>query len=199
VSPDGQEQVQVDLPLAQRIKNIGSRVDGYGMCVMSSVEMMFRWHNLEHYRGLRDWCAQQPGGAFPEKVARQLQEFTRARSVPLPPYFQYEGRDMAIIRQALASGRMVSATYSGRDGVRYRGPIDHMVNIVHFSQRWVAIMDNNGIGENEILWMTPDEFFPRWHGGTDRQGRPRNGWLVVTPAFPPPPPPRSLVPQFLAR
>jgi hypothetical protein len=191
VSPDGAEQVQVDLPLAQRIRNRGGS-DGAGMCVMSSVEMMFRWHNLEQLRGLRDWCAQQPGGAYPEKVTRQMQEFTRARSIPLPPYFQYEGRDVSVLRRALASGRMVAVTYDGRDGVRYRGTIAHMVNLVHFSERWVCILDNNGIGDNEFLWMSPEDFLPRWTSG-------RNGWAVLTPAFPPPSPPRSLVPQFLAR
>src|SRR5437867_2247071 len=46
---DGTE-VQVYLPASQRIRNIGSRIDGAGMCVMSSVEMMFRWGNLEDYR-----------------------------------------------------------------------------------------------------------------------------------------------------
>ena len=35
------------------------------MCVMSSVEMAARWDGLEEYRGLRDWCANEAGGAYP--------------------------------------------------------------------------------------------------------------------------------------
>ena len=46
------------------------------MCVMSSLEMAARWANLEQLRGLRDWCAQQPGGAYPAEVDKQLPQGT---------------------------------------------------------------------------------------------------------------------------
>src|SRR5262245_20260515 len=48
-SPDGHE-VQVDFPTAEHIKNVGSKKDGAGMCVMSSVEMGARWANLDALR-----------------------------------------------------------------------------------------------------------------------------------------------------
>ena len=187
VSPDGAEELMADLPVSQRLRNIGSRVDGAGMCVMSSIEMMFRYHGLDQFRGLRDWCARQPGGGYPQKVDQQLQQFCQERHLQQPPFFQYEGKDPNILRQALVSGRMVSVTYAGHDGVRYSGSIAHMVDLVHFSANWVAILDNNGIGENELLWMTPAEFQSRWLQGN-------NGWAVVCTAFPPPSPPHNTNP-----
>lgn len=36
VGPDGKTEVTCDLPVDQRIKNIGSKIDGAGMCVFSS-------------------------------------------------------------------------------------------------------------------------------------------------------------------
>jgi hypothetical protein len=174
------------LPVGQRIKNIPSRVDGAGMCVMSSVEMAARYANLEALRGVRDWAARQPGGGYPEKIDRQLRQFCQQKSVPVPPYVQYEGKDPAILLAALRSGRMAGVTYSGSDGVRYRGPIAHMVCLVAYdaASGWAAVLDNNAVGENELLWMSLDDFQRRWlgHGG---------GWAFVWLAAPPPPPPRN--------
>jgi hypothetical protein len=175
--------VQVDLPVGQRLKNIGSKVDRAGMCVMSSIEMAARWANLESLRGLRDWCAQQPGGAYPAKVDKQLRQFCEQKGIPVPEYVQYEGGDPSLIAEALRGGRTVGVTYGGNDGVRYRGPIAHMVCAVHYDDRWVCLLDNNGVGENELLWMDCQDFLKRWksHG---------NGWAFVWLAPPPPPPPR---------
>jgi hypothetical protein len=183
VAADGTE-VACDLPVSQRIANIGSKVDRTGMCVMSACEMSARWANLECLRGLRDWCAREPGGGYPAKVDRQLRAFCAARSQPVPSYLQYEGRDEAVLRAALATGRMPAVTYAGHDGVRYSGPIAHMTNLVHLDERWAVVLDNNAIGEEQLLWMTPAEFLDRWRG----KG---NGWAVIFLAPPPPPIPRN--------
>ena len=79
---------------------------------------------------------------------------------------------------------MACVTYAGRDGVRYPGPIAHMVCLVHFDDRWACLLDNNGVGENQLLWMTPSDFVRRWRGGGA-------GWAVVFLAPPPPWPPRN--------
>ena len=63
--------------------------------------MSARWANLDVLRGLRDWCARQPGGAYPAKVDRQLKEFCAARGIAVQPYPQYEGKDPTILREAL--------------------------------------------------------------------------------------------------
>lgn len=185
VGPDGRTEVDCDLPVSQRIKNIGSYRDGAGMCVMSSIEMAARWANLEQMRGLRDWCANQPGGAYPSKVDRQLKEFCAAKSIPIPAYYQYEGPEpLPVIQAAIKSGRMPCITYSGQDGVRYRGSIAHMVCSNGLTEATATILDNNGIGENELLWMTPEDMVKRCSG----RG---SGWVFVWLAPGPPPVPRN--------
>jgi hypothetical protein len=183
-APDGATQVAVDLPADQRIKNIGSRVDGAGMCVMSSVEMAARWANLEDLRGLRDWCAKQSGGAYPAKVDRQLREYAAFRSINVPEYGQLEDASYDDVAAVLRSGRLACVTYAGYDGVRYRGPIAHMVCAVHANGAWVALLDNNAVGENELMWMTPQEFDRRFR---DMGG----GWLFWWCSPPPPPVPAN--------
>ncbi|GIW83080.1 MAG: hypothetical protein KatS3mg105_4887 [Gemmatales bacterium] len=179
-SPDGKQPVRIDLPVDQRLRNCGG-ADGAGMCVMSSIEMAARWCHLEELRGLRDWCARQPGGAYPAKVDRQLRDFCREKKIPVPDYIQYTGSDIDLLRKALATGRMPAVTYTGNDGVRYRGRIAHMVNLVQLNNDWAALLDNNGIGADELLWMTPEEFRRRFG----------IGWVFLWLAPPPPPVPHN--------
>ena len=40
------------------------------------------------------------------------------------------------VDRAMKTGRYVCVTYNGRDGVRYPGPIAHMVCLIHFDDRW---------------------------------------------------------------
>ena len=183
VGPDGKTEVVCDLPVDQRIKNIGSKVDGAGMCVASSVEMALRWQGLDQMRGFRDWCAKQPGGSYPTKTDRQIKEFCRAKGIEVPNYMQFEGSDPALIEAAMKSGRFVACTYGGSDGVRYRGRISHMTNCVCYGPL-VAILDCNAIGENELLWMPTAEFLARWKSGG-------SGWLFVWLAPGPSPPPTN--------
>lgn len=181
---DGAE-VTCDLPLPERIKNIGSRRDGAGMCVMSSIEMAARWQGLEQMRGLRDWCAQYPGGAYPSKVDKQIPQFCKEKGTPVPPFVQEENVGWQRVAEVLKTGRIACVTYGGQDGVRYRGPIAHMVCSVLCDQKTTVILDNNGIGENELLWMDSAQDFDRrfkMNGG---------GWLFYWLAPPPSPVPRN--------
>lgn len=172
--------VQIDFPLSQHIPNIGSTVDGAGMCVMSSIEMGARWQNLEVLRGLREWCAKQPGGGYPTKVDKQLKEYF-ALVKSSPGYIQYEGTDTSILRLALSTGRFPSVTYAGRDGVRYQSSIAHMVCLCHLDENLAGVWDNNGT-PGEIIWMSAEDFKKRWTDGG-------NGWAFVWIAPPPPPVP----------
>ena len=98
-------------------------------------------------------------------------------------YLQYEGKDPAILKAALASGRMPSVTYDGHDP-HYRGTIAHMVNLVHLDEKYAVVLDNNFVGENELVWLSPEEFRSRWLGNG-------GGWAVVLLSPPPPPIPRN--------
>src|SRR5438876_6136803 len=105
------EELTCDLPAGEHLANIGSHADGNGMCVMTSIEMAARWHGLESVRGLRDWCANEPGGAFPAKVDRQLKSFAAARGIAVPSYLQYEGRNVAALMELCErTGRMACIT-----------------------------------------------------------------------------------------
>lgn len=113
----------------------------------------------------------EPGGGYPEKLDRMINKYAAGAQ-----YIQYEGRDPSVLDFALKTGRMPCVTYSGRDGVHYRGSIAHMVCLVHLDENSACILDNNYIGENELLWMSRSEFLERW-----------SGWAVVllNPAPPP--------------
>jgi hypothetical protein len=43
---------------------------------------------------------------------------------------------------------------------RYKSKISHMVDCVHMTDKWAAILDNNFPGEDQYEWMAPDEFRP---------------------------------------
>jgi hypothetical protein len=104
------------------------------------------------------------------------------RGLPVPEYIQHNGGDMGFLKMALATGRMVSVTYAGFDNVYYSRQIPHMVNLVHLSDSWAVILDNNNPGK--YLWMTPGEFERRWKAMS-------GGWAVVLLAPPPPPVPKN--------
>lgn len=110
------QAITADLPESLHIRNRGGS-DGAGMCVMSSIEMAALWAGLDSMRGLRDWCALQPGGAFPAKVDQQITAFCKQKGIPVPAYIQYEGRDVVpLLRLIDKTGRMAGVTY-GTGGV----------------------------------------------------------------------------------
>lgn len=121
-APDG-TPVQIDFPLTEDIRNIGSRIDSMGMCVFSSIEMNSRWENLEDLRGIRNWAANYPGGGYPKKIDNQIKQYCKEKGIPIPPYLQYQGNDLEVLRTCLKTYRIASVTYSGNDGVRYNSII----------------------------------------------------------------------------
>jgi hypothetical protein len=183
------EVLDCDLPGTMHIKNIGSRRDGAGMCVMSSIEMAALLQGLEKYKGLRDWCAREAGGGYPGKVDKQLAEYCRSKNLPPPKYMQYEGPDPGpVIDAALKSGRMACITYGW--GERYGQSIAHMICCVKCGTgQYAAVLDNNFPGEATYEWMSRDELIRRVRLQDDR---PADGWVFVwLEGVPPPPSPRN--------
>ncbi len=171
-SPDGIEALVCDLPALEHMKNTGGS-DGAGLCVFTSVEHCARWQNEESLRGFQQKMRKEPGGGYPEKLDRMM-----ARYCPNTAYLQYTGADSSLLKLALHTGRMPAVTYGFSP--RYGNRIAHMVNLVHFSDRWACILDNNFPGEDKYEWMKPAEFERRWTLGN-------GGWAVFLLNPPPPP------------
>lgn len=168
-------EIQVDLPVAQHVKNFGAPADGKGLCVFASMSMAARWHNV---RQLEDVIHKvKEGGGWPQKVKDVVAEHAPGLEV-----LQYEGTDPAILDKALAEDKPVCVTYGY--GERYKmETIYHMVMLVHLDGKMAAILDNNFPGTYE--WMTREEFLRRWvHPGG-------KGWAYVMMAPPPPPVPHN--------
>lgn len=183
------EVLDCDLPGPKHIKNIGSKVDGAGMCVMSSIEMAAIYQNMDkRWVGLRDWCANDPGGAYPQKVVQQLDAYAKAKGIPngRDLYMQYEGPDpWPIVEAALKTGRMPCITYG--TSPRYgQQSIAHMVCAVKGADgKYAAILDNNFPGEEAYEWMTREELKRRINYPN------QTGWVFVWLTPPPPPSPRN--------
>lgn len=176
------EAITCHLPEREHLKNAAGR-DGLGLCVFTSIDMAARWANEPALIGLRDFMTRHPGGGYPEKVEQFLPRMAASKNMPVPGYAQHTGGDPEFLRRALATGRYVCVTYDGRDGVFYRNRIAHMVNLVHLSDQYAVIQDNNFPGK--WLWMTPADFLSRWTGTG-------GGWAIVLLRHGPPPIPVNI-------
>lgn len=163
------QPIDVELPQRFHLKNRGGS-DGSGLCVFASLSHAGVWHNDPVSQGMFQFMFTRPGGGYPSKVDAMYQAAARQAGKPVPEYIQHTGGDMEFLKLAIKTGRYPSVTYAGYDGVYYAGRVAHMVNLVHLSDQWAAIHDNNYPGK--WLWMSPSEFESRWKamGG---------GWAVV--------------------
>jgi hypothetical protein len=151
--------------------------------VFRSIDHAARYQSIAELVELPEWMVRSgiPGGGYPEKTDRIIAQRCKELGRPVPDYIQHTGGDAEFLERTLATGRIVSVTYAGRDN-RYRGPIDHMVNLVYLDSAAACILDNNYVGA--YLWMSRDEFLTRWR---DRGG----GWAIAFMASPPPAPPHN--------
>lgn len=184
MAPDGRTPVQCDLPADQCKRNIASK--GQGCCVFRSLEYAGRWQHVPALYDFPEWMISKgiEGGGHPRKAADLIARVATERGLPVPQFVNFEGGDPAILKAALASGRLACVTYNGRDP-HYSGSVAHMVSLVHFDDNFCCIRDNNFVKEGELVWMTPAEFLQRWKaiGG---------GWaMVITDSSGPPPVPRN--------
>ncbi len=182
-----------DLDTSQHHANVGGS-DGAGLCVYTSAWHACVWQDIPELYGFRDWMRLRPGGSYPEKFEKTLNQFCAEKGVTPPAYIQHTAGDVAFLELALKTGRMPCVTYAGYDGFyrdRYGRDlwIDHMVNLVHLDADRACIIDNNRPGK--WVWMTRADFLTRWKA---RGG----GWAVVFLAAPPAPYPVPPVKSFAA-
>lgn len=148
-APDGTE-IQIDMPPELQMRNTGGSDgprgpgSGSGLCVFTSVNHAAIWQGVEVLKDFQKWMTHYPGGGTPEKLAKMIARKCKEAGVPEPAYLQVEGWDPDVLQAACASGRMPGVTYGKSPTGRYGGrPIAHMVNIVHFDGKNVAVLDNN--------------------------------------------------------
>ncbi len=175
VGPDGKTEVTCDLPVAERMRNTGGR-DGAGLCVFTSIQNAARYQNEARLVNLQSDMRKEAGGGYPTKVDAMIAKYGKGAT-----YLQYEGKEPAVLKAALASGRMPCVTYNGHDP-HYAGTIAHMVNLIHLDEQWAVVLDNNFVGAQELVWLSPQDFYRRWRGNG-------GGWAVVLlmPPLPPVP------------
>src|SRR5262249_42317611 len=76
-------------------------------CVFTSVMHAARYQNERRLVDFQKLMRKELGGGWPAKLDKMV-----AKYAPGTPYVQYEGGDLAVLRAALATGRMPSVTYS---------------------------------------------------------------------------------------
>lgn len=183
IGPDGTE-LQCPLPGEFHTKNAAGS-NGAGLCVFCSMHHAGIWQDDAVFAGLFAWMKHRPGGGYPAKVDRMIEQYCREKQLPKPNYLQIESADLEILKTACRSGFMPGVTYSFSPSGRYGGHrISHMVNLVHADDAHFVILDNNYPGTNNYEWLSPDEFRRTYTGGG-------NGWAIVALNPGPPLPPHN--------
>ncbi len=181
LGPGGVE-VQNDMPREMHLRNRGGS-DGAGLCVFASIQHSALWQDVPQLAHIFEWMQKKPGGGWPDKVDRMIDELCRQQKQPKPAYLQVQGRDLEVLKLACRTGRIPGVTYNFSPSGRYGGArIAHMVTLLHADDHVFAILDNNFPGT--IEWMTPAEFARVYMG----RGQ---GWAVILLAEGPPPAPTN--------
>ena len=185
VSPDSKEELICNLPDAFQQHN-REGVDGKGLCVFASMHHAGIWQDDPLFEAMLQFMQSQPGGGTPNKVDMMLKKASADTGQPIPEYIQVEDNDIEILKLAVKCRYMPCVTYGWSPTGRYGGQtIYHMVNLVHASDKWFAVLDNNHEGTKNIEWMTPQEFKRAY---TNPGGK---GWSVILLTQPTPPKARN--------
>lgn len=183
-SPDGAELLQLDLPGTRHTRNRGGS-DQRGLCVFASMRHTGDWQQEPAFYDLFEFMFTKPGGGYPEKVDAMLRSMCAQKGYTIPEYFHVRDNDLDVLRLATANGLMPGVSYHRSATGRYNGEqIAHMVSLVHATDNWFCILDNNYPGEDQYEWLTPREF-------TNTYANDGTGWAIVLLTPPPPPAPHN--------
>lgn len=184
ISPDG-VPIECDYP-AERMQANLAGADGAGLCVFAAASWAMDWHGIDNGRDLLPWMQRKQGGGWPEKFDAVMKEYFREKNQPVPGYTQMTGSDTTFVLKALATGKIVCATYNHSPTGRYNGRrIAHMVCIHHCDGERVAIGDNNYIGSDNYEWLPMEQWQSCFLGDNGK------GWAIAFDAPPPPPVPHN--------
>lgn len=185
ISPDGSEEIACDLPARLHIRNVGG-TDGAGLCVWASQQHTAYYQHVWSMQGVFDYMKTQRGGGWPERVDQVTAILAKRAGVETPPYIQLQAKNnLEMLKLACRTGRMPGVTYSFSPTGNYnRQFINHMVTLVHASDKWFCVLDNNY--PNSYEWMDPQTFL----NVHTRNGK-ENGWATIFLNDPPPAPPQN--------
>lgn len=159
-SPDGKTQSVLYGYDGSWPKNIAS--GGLGCCVFRALSYAARLQAVPALTGLPEKMVRDrvPGGGYPDKVDQLI-----ARYGDGAHYFQDTDKDFDILELLIRSQRLPCVDYNGHDP-HYRQAIAHCVNVCAYDKAndWVAILDNNYPGNDQIVWMGREQFARRWGG-----------------------------------
>jgi hypothetical protein len=163
-------EANAPIPPEMHIRNEGGS-DRQGLCVIASSIINGEYQGVPGIAGLgkdsRLWQAakQRPGGYFPEKLTKLIDEV-----LPGEKYANYLQADAGILDRLSAEGYPIGATMNTGQLYNYQH-IAHMISLVHYqTDRWACVVDNNDPGKYH--WMPAKEFERRWK---DRG----TGWAFV--------------------
>src|SRR5258706_5337603 len=149
-SPDSKENMMCPLPgyLHQR-NSVGT--DRAGLCVYASAKHTGQWQYEQLFIAIFDYMKNHPGGSYPDKFKKTLAACAKEKGLPMPEYLQIQDDDIEILKMACKNGFMPGVTYGYSPTGRYNGKrIAHMVSLVHASDTWFAVLDNNYPGEQNF-------------------------------------------------
>lgn len=123
-----------------------------GSCVHASIVMLLRWQGRSDWADY--WRSQYSGGAKPSTINKLMTRHGLS-------YAETVGKkDVSFLEWSLRTRR--GCVVSVRNGplYGYRGPINHVVLLVHMDDRVVGILDNNH--GYKIKWVWRDAFLKDW-------------------------------------
>jgi NAD(P)-dependent dehydrogenase (short-subunit alcohol dehydrogenase family) len=70
-------EIEVELPIAQHVRNFGAPADGKGLCVFASMTMAARWHHIQELSDIIHKLNE--GGGWPEKLDKMIAAYAASK------------------------------------------------------------------------------------------------------------------------
>lgn len=162
-------KADVPIPGEMHIRNEGSAVDGYGLCVGASLLINGRYQGvpgMEKGKASEWWryLKSRPGGSYPGKLEADIRKL-----YPDEKWISWSGRVTDLISEYTRKGYPVAATMN--TGIQYNWQgIHHFVSVVHLDDQYACVVDNND--PEKYHWMSADDFKSRFIDG-------QTGWLFI--------------------
>ncbi len=151
------------------IRNSASEVDGAGLAVQTTVEVMARMQEGPELKGFVSWCKARPGGCYPSKLDKQLNDFGSDRHLfKVPSHVDVRGKegepDAFKMLAVWIKDRPVMVTYFGGTDTRYKTKINHVVIVLDYDEKTdkACFLDTNFVEQGKrYQWTTATDLRKR--------------------------------------